>query len=48
VKPTVIHIQPAIDLRTVKDARNILRTRRIQSDVPDITRAQINRLKVVR
>lgn len=48
MKPTVIRIQPILDLKTVKDARNILRARRIEHDIPDITRAQINRLKVVK
>lgn len=47
MKPTVIRIQPALDLKTVKDARNILRTRRIEHDIPEITRAQINRLKLI-
>lgn len=47
MKPTIIRIKPALDLKTVQDARNILRTRRIEHDIPEITRAQINRLKLI-
>ena len=44
----IIRIKPAIDLKTVNDARNILRRRRLDHDIPEINRAQTDRLRIVR
>jgi len=44
----IIRMKPALDLRTVTDARNILRRRRIEHDVPEIDRAKLDRMRVVR